>query len=103
MRLRTRSADRGIVVARLKQKYPDPPPPEDKQKQLSFMAAGLPHSFDLKGASAYTDFSQTDIRAAITRGHLAAVSDKPYRILRADLEAWVNSKRHFVRRMVQAA
>lgn len=84
-------------MPRTKPKYPQEP--ELQKPEVSFVAAGLPYSFDLKGASAYTDFSETDIRAAITRGQLAVVSDKPYRILRADLEAWAKSKRHFVRRV----
>lgn len=72
--------------------------PEPEPQQFSFVTAGLPYSFDLKGASAYTDFSETDIRAAVTSGELAVVSDKPYRMRRVDLEKWVDVKRHFARK-----
>ena len=82
-------------MPRTKAKYPQEPV---QPQSVAFAAAGLPYSFDLKGASAYTDFSETDIRAAITAGQLAVVSDKPYRVLRADLEVWAKSKRRFVRR-----
>ena len=82
-------------MPRTKAKYQQEP---EQPQLVSFVAAGLPYSFDIKGASAYTDFSETDIRAAITGGQLAVVSDKPYRVLRSDLEVWAKSKRHFVQR-----
>lgn len=95
------------MMPRTKNKYGNPAPvpvvlpgPEPQQ-QASVSFAGLPYSLDLKGAEAYTDFSVTDIRAAITRGELAVVSVWPYRIIRTDLEKWVEAKRHFVRRMAE--
>ena len=87
-----------IAMTRTKPKYAPEPEP---QQQASTSFAGLPYSLDLKGASAYTDFSITDIRAAIIGRELPIVSDKPYRMIRTDLEKWVEAKRHFVRRMAE--
>lgn len=98
-------------MPRTKKKYMQPQAPALKpvvlpgpepQPQPSISFAGLPYSLDLKGAEAYTNFSGDGaIRDAIIRGELAAVSDWPYRMLRTDLEEWVEAKRHFVLRMAE--
>lgn len=90
-------------MPRTKNKYPVPAPALEpvvlpEPQHVSFVAAGLPYSFDLKGASAYVDFSVTDLRAAITSGALAVVSNKPCRMRRVDLEKWVDARKHFIRK-----
>jgi hypothetical protein len=66
--------------------------PQQVEEQLEQQVQVLPYSFDLRAASQYTGYSVWGLRQAIYAGDLHVVSQKPYIIRRADLEAYIDSR-----------
>lgn len=79
-----------FIMARLKPKFPA----SVACAPVAPAVEPLPFSFDLRGAAKYTSLSESVIRGATRSGELLVVNNKPITVLRGDLEAWVESRRH---------
>ena len=68
--------------------------PTPAPEPVSPVVEPLPFSFELPEAEKYVSINEKVIREAIHSGELLVVNDKPITVLRSDLEAWVESRRH---------